>query len=215
MAKKKSKKSAQKQVEVASPPDNVEPASAVATEESPANEATPEAQEPSLAPLLAAHNDPVPAGPTSMPDPNLEQHTQAEPRENEVLSIKDEAPPPLEPDHVDTTLTPPELDHTVPAAEPEEPSLTQEADAREVSSTQSLVIEAIEPSDVTPIDVTHAQLDATSLKSFQTRTKQPICNQCSSIMPNRCPSLFQRISCMQIRPTTSIRLRLKHLRLLI
>jgi hypothetical protein len=159
MAKKKGKKNAQKQVEVASPPDNVEPASAVATEESPANEATPEAQEPLLAPLLAASNDQVPAGPTSMPDPNLE-HIQVEPRENEVPSVKDEVPPPLEPDHVDATPTSPEQNYEVPATELQEPSQAQDADPREISSAQPSVIEAIEPSDAKPIDIADSQLDA-------------------------------------------------------
>jgi hypothetical protein len=73
MAKKKGKKSNQKQGEVASLPATIDPAPEIATEESPAASATTEAQQQPLAPPLEmANGGDVVEGSTSSTDQHLE-----------------------------------------------------------------------------------------------------------------------------------------------
>jgi hypothetical protein len=121
MAKKKSKKSAQKQVEVLSPPDNIEPATAVATEEPSANEATPDVPGPSLAPPPEVTNGEVTDGPTSVPGPDLED-VHAEPREDGAPVVEEVPPSSLVDDHVETNSPVSEQ----PLVTEERPTVTEE-----------------------------------------------------------------------------------------
>jgi hypothetical protein len=117
MAKKKT----QKQVEVLSPPDNIEPATAVATEEPSANEATPDVPGPSLAPPPEVTNGEVTDGPTSVPGPDLED-VHAEPREDGAPVVEEVTPSSLVDDHVETNSPVSEQ----PLVADERPTVTEE-----------------------------------------------------------------------------------------
>jgi hypothetical protein len=87
MAKKKNKKSTQKQGDAAPVPENINPAPATATEESPAPSTTFEAQEQPLAPPLDSTNgqDPV-EGSISLTDQHFEI-VQDKPSEDEPSTV--------------------------------------------------------------------------------------------------------------------------------
>jgi hypothetical protein len=170
MAKKKSKKNNQKQVEVASPPGNLKPASAVATEESPPNEATPEAQQQSLAPPLEAANDEVSVGPTPVPDLNLE-HIQDKPREDEVSTFtgdmdNNKSTPPFEQDHTDAS----EEQATVSNTDTREHGPTEEAQTSEIPLPQPSIVEAAEQLKAEPTDAVAPQLESTTESEVVART---------------------------------------------
>jgi hypothetical protein len=140
MAKKKSKKSAQKQVEVVAPPDNIEPATAVATEEPLPNEATPDVPGPSLAPPPEATNEEVLAGPTSVPGPDLED-VHAEPREDEAPMVEEATPSSLVGDHVETYSPTPEQKDAALAIDLQKHDTTEETSTHEILPEEPVVTE--------------------------------------------------------------------------
>lgn len=138
MAKKKSKKNAQKQVEVAAPPDNLEPTAEPATEDPPASEVAPEAEEQLLIPPPEAPGVDLPANdstsiPEQIPGKIQDMPVKDEPPAEVSSTAVHQATTSLEPDHVDTnTLVAEEVVDELPAR------ISTEEDVHIDSSNQPL-----------------------------------------------------------------------------
>jgi hypothetical protein len=151
MAKKKSKKSSQKQAEVATPLESIKPVAATTTE--PDSTSPPEAQqEPAPTPLEPANDEPSLGGSTSLPDHNLEA-AQDNPTELEPSTVAESTT------KSDITLEPSELDHvdmsTAPAAPKEQtvvPMGESQSHVPNEEEHQLSTIEAEEPSHIGPSD---------------------------------------------------------------
>jgi hypothetical protein len=136
MAKKKSKKSLQKQVEVGTPLESIKPVAATSTE--PNSTSTPEAEQPTPTPFEAA-NDEVPlSGSPTVPDPNVEavqdHPMELEPSTVAESTIESDTRQPSKLDHVDLSTAPPEdltvasmgeSQSHVPTEEETQPSVTE------------------------------------------------------------------------------------------
>lgn len=138
MAKKKSKKNNQKQVEVAAPPDSPKPTAVPTVEESPANEATPDAQQQSLAPPEAAGDELPETGSTSVPE-RTPGDIQDKPGEDETpidagSSKSGEMTSPVESGHVQATSAPSEETATVSGAELQDQTPAEEEDTHRIAA---------------------------------------------------------------------------------
>jgi hypothetical protein len=140
MAKKKSKKTTQKQVEVETPPESIKPVAATSTD--PNSTATPEAeQQPAPTSFEATNDEPALSGSTAVPDQNVEavqgNPSELEPSTAAESTVEGEETQSSEVDHVDiSTAASEELtiasmgesqSHLATEEEPEPPVIETEA----------------------------------------------------------------------------------------
>jgi hypothetical protein len=152
MAKKKSKKTTQKQVEVETPLESIKPVAATSTE--PDSTATPEAEpQPTPTPLEAANDEAPLSGSTPVPDQNVEavqdHPIELEPSTVAESTIKSEETQPSTLDHVDESTAAPEELTVVSMGESQSHVPTEEEP--QPSAIEAEALSHIGPSDASEI----------------------------------------------------------------